>query len=59
MDPDTRALLTVLRSHSKAARRQLSTLTRLLAELDDRIAGLETNGHPEEGHHDVSTEQDR
>lgn len=50
MDPETRALVKVLRSHAKACRRQLSMLARLLAELDDRIAELETStGHPEEG----------
>lgn len=56
MDPDTRALLTVTRGHLKAARRQLSTLARLCAELEDHLE-IETNGQPKEAHHDGSTEE--
>lgn len=52
MDPDTQALLTVTRGQLKAARRQMSTVARLLAQLDDRFGGLEEDGNPEKGHQD-------
>lgn len=37
MDPDTQALMTVTRSQLKSVRRQVSTLARLLAELEHRL----------------------
>jgi hypothetical protein len=56
MDPDTHALLTVTRSQLKAVRRQVSTLARLLAELEHRLGpdpnprAQEANGHGSEHH---------
>jgi hypothetical protein len=57
MDPDTQALLTVTRAQLKSARRQLSTLVRLLADLDDRV-GAEQQRTPEEGHRDEYDEDE-
>lgn len=47
MDPDTLALTTVVRSQLKSVRRQVSTLARLLAELEERL-GLEPDAQPQE-----------
>lgn len=57
MDPDTLALLTVTRGQTKAARRHLSTLARLYAELDEKLAEIEDNGQPKEAHQN-GTEDD-
>lgn len=56
MDPDTQALVTVTRSQLKAARRQMSTVARLLAQVDERFADLEDDRHL--GGHEDGTESD-
>jgi hypothetical protein len=47
MDPDTLDLLTVTKGQLKAARRQLSTLARLCAVLEERLEA-ESTAQPEE-----------
>lgn len=51
MDPDTLDLLTVCRGQLKAARRQLSTLARLCAALEERLE-VESTAQPKEAQRD-------
>lgn len=59
MDPETKALNTVVRAQLKSVRRQLSVLARLLAELEAKHLALETNGQPKEAHRDEHDEHER
>lgn len=58
MDPDTLDLLTVCRGQLKAARRQLSTLARLCAVLEERLEA-ESIAQPEEAQRNERYEFER
>jgi hypothetical protein len=60
LDPETLALLEVTRRHSRAAVKQLRTVTRLQAQLADRLdeVAAQAIAQPEEAQRDEHDEED-